>query len=62
MGYPKEIYDKAAAVLFQRRQYAKEQSAHCRSQIYALLPQIEKIDRQLSQVGMKTIQAVAGAR
>lgn len=61
MGYPKEIYDKAAAVLSQRRQYAKEQSAHCRSQIYALLPQIEKIDRQLSQVGMKTIQAVAGA-
>ncbi len=61
MGFPKEIYDKAAAVLSERRQYAKEQTLVRRKQIYALLPQIEKIDRQLSQIGMKTVQAVAGA-
>ncbi len=61
MGFPKEIYDRAAAVLSERRQYAKEQTLIRRQQIYALLPQIEQIDRQLSQIGMKTIQAVAGA-
>lgn len=61
MGYPKEIYDKAAAVLSSRRQYAKEQTLVRRKQIYSLLPQIEQLDRQLSQIGLKTVQAVAGA-
>lgn len=61
MGYPKEIYDKASAVLSSRRQYAKEQTLLRRREIYSLLPQIEQMDRQLSQIGLKTIQAVAGA-
>ena len=61
MGYPKEIYDKAVAVLSSRRQYAKEQTLVRRKQIYSLLPQIEQLDRQLSQIGLKTVQAVAGA-
>ncbi len=61
MGFPKEIYDRASAVLSERRQYAKEQTLVRRQQIYSLLPQIEQIDKQLSQIGMKTIQAVAGA-
>lgn len=61
MGFPKEIYDRAAAVLADRRQRAREQSQRHRQEIYRLLPQIEQIDSQLRQVGMKTIQAVAGA-
>ena len=61
MGFPKEIYDRAAAVLAERRQRAREQSQRHRQEIYRLLPQIEQIDSQLRQVGMKTIQAVAGA-
>ena len=57
MGFPKEIYDRAAAVLADRRQRAREQSQRHRQEIYRLLPQIEQIDSQLRQVGMKTIQA-----
>ena len=62
MGFPKEIYDKAAAVLSSRRQAAKEQSLRHRQEIYRLLPQIEQIDSQLRRIGMQTIQAVAGSR
>ena len=36
MGFPKEIYDKAAAVLSSRRQAAKEQSLRHRQEIYRL--------------------------
>lgn len=61
MGFPKEIYDKAAAVLSSRRQAAKEQSLRHRQEIYRLLPQIEQIDSQLRRIGMQTIQAVAGS-
>lgn len=61
MGFPKEIYQTAAAVLSERRQRAKEATLQHREEIYKLLPQIESFDRQLSQIGMKTIQAVAGS-
>ena len=52
MGFPKEIYDRAAAVLADRRQRAREQSQRHRQEIYRLLPQIEQIDSQLRQVGI----------
>lgn len=61
MGFPKEIYDRASAVLADRRQRAREQSQRNRQEIYRMLPQIETIDAQLRQIGMKTIQAVASA-
>ena len=59
MGYPREIYQQASAVLSARRQQANEQTLMHRREIYALLPQIEKYDKELAQIGMKTIQAVA---
>lgn len=61
MGYPREIYQQASAVLSARRQQANEQTLMHRREIYALLPQIEKYDKELAQIGMKTIQAVAGS-
>ena len=40
MGYPREIYQQASAVLSARRQQANEQTLMHRREIYALLPQM----------------------
>lgn len=47
MGYPREIYQQASAVLSARRQQANEQTLMHRREIYALLPQIENMIRSL---------------
>ena len=60
MGFPKEIYDKAAALLSSRRQAAKEQSLRHRQEIYRLLPQIEQIDSQLRHPGGSRLPGTAG--
>ena len=61
MGFPKEIYQMASSVLSERRQKAKEVSAHNRQEIYRLVPQIQVYDNKLASIGMRTIQAVASS-
>lgn len=61
MGFPKEIYQKAAAILAQRRQAAREEADRRRQQVYQQLPQLPGIERELARTGMGAVQAVAGA-
>lgn len=61
MGFPKIIYEKAAAILANRRQLARDTSVSQKKEIYSVIPELQNIDDRLAQIGMRTIQAVAAA-
>ena len=58
MGYSKEIQKKAFDVLEQRRRGAQDTAQEHRQEVYAKIPQVAAIDRQLSSTALSVARAV----
>ncbi len=61
MSYPREVYDKALDTLAQRRQSAKNTAAVHKLQLYARLPRLEAIERELAGIGVMIARDLLGA-
>ena len=57
MGYSKEIYQKAQQELDRRRSAAQQTADIHREAAYAAFPQLQELDRQLSQTGIAAAKA-----
>lgn len=60
MGYSREVYADAEAVLQQRRRNAEEIAARNRDVFYLRFPQARELNRQLSATALKAARAVLG--
>lgn len=58
MGYSREIYAKAEEKLERRRQKAVYDAEARREKIYAKVPEVEKIERNLARTGIAAAKAV----
>ncbi len=59
MGFPKHIYRQASSLLTDRRQKAEQEAILRKQELYAALPELRDIERQLSDCGRGVIAAVA---
>lgn len=57
MAYPKEFYQKAQEILDQRRAKAQDTAAQHRAELYSAMPELEKLERDLSATGLAAAQA-----
>ena len=60
MGYAKEIYPKAQRALDESRAAAQQDAQRRRAALYAELPQLGEIERELSATGLAAAQAAIG--
>ena len=60
MGYAKEIYQKAQRALDESRAAAQQDAQRRRAALYAELPQLGEIERELSATGLAAAQAAIG--
>ena len=60
MGYAKEIYQKAQRALEESRAAAQQDAQRRRAALYAELPQLGEIERELSATGLAAAQAAIG--
>lgn len=58
MGYPGEIYAAAKAVLAERRQAARHYALQRREQLFADVPELEQLERELILAGAQTSKAL----
>jgi len=58
MGYPKEIYNRAYDKLLKRKENARLKAAANKQQLYAKLPRLEQIERQLNLTGINLARLV----
>lgn len=61
MSFAKEIYTEATARMQRRRTEAEQQCAARREEIYHLLPETARLEKELSHVGLKVARMVLGA-
>lgn len=59
MGFPKHIYRQANSILLERRHYAEEIGYRQKMEIYSAIPQLQSIEKQLSEIGRNLIASVA---
>ncbi len=59
MGYNKEVYTAVKQQMEGRRQSALEEADRRRLELYAALPEIEAIDRELSRTGLMIMEEIA---
>lgn len=58
MAYTREIYEKAASVLADRKEHAENEAKERHEQVVALHPELADIDKELSQAGLAVIKAL----
>jgi DNA replication protein DnaC len=58
LPYSKEIFDAATVRLAQRRQAAESENAQLRQELYAKIPRLTQIERELSQTGVRVAREV----
>jgi DNA replication protein DnaC len=56
--YSKEIFDAATARLAERRQAAEAENAQTKRQLYAKIPRLIRIERELSQTGINAARKI----
>lgn len=62
MGYSREVYDSAMAVLRQRKNRAEQEAEQRRSSFYLICPRAKEIQRELASVASSTARAVFGGK
>ena len=58
MPYSKEVYDAASLRLAERRQAAKNENALAKGHLYAKLPRLAEIERELAQTGISVAREI----
>ncbi len=59
MGYSKEAYEHALAIVAERKDEAERKSADLKLEIYKSLPELRQIDEQISAVGIAAVKAAS---
>ena len=62
MGYSREVYDAATAVLEKRRAEARARAAALHEQVAARHPRVPEIEREMAQSAIQVARAVLDGR
>ena len=61
MPFPKEVYTQASEIIQQRRTQAENDCSRRRGEIFRAVPEIARLEREISNVGLKVSRMVLGA-
>lgn len=62
MGYPKVIFDKADAVMAQRRTKAKSELIKRREEIYTSIPKVQQLENEIASLPMHAVRSIIAGK
>ena len=58
MSYSKKMYNEVEKIIYERRQHSIEQQEKSKKEIYNVLPQISKIDKEVSKTSIDVAKEI----